>query len=91
MDEIIEKGKKDFEEFCQLFKGKTLSEVDAIVKEKNLSYGGANPETEEDMRDINYKSICATVVSEDGVCRVSPDVDIYDGNEEWYSVEIFNS
>lgn len=81
MKQIIEKAKKEFEEFCELFRGKSFSDVDAIVKEKKLSYGSAAPDTEEDMRDINYHSILATIINDNGMCRISTGVEIYDEND----------
>ncbi len=89
MEKIIEKARKDFEEFCELFKGKSFSEVDAIVKEKYLSYGSADPDTEENMRDINYHSILATIINDNGMCKISNGVEIYDENDNRIDIANF--
>lgn len=89
MEKFIEKARKDFEEFCKLFKGKIFSEVDAIVKEKCLSYGSADPDTEENMRDINYHSILATIINDNGMCKISNGVEIYDENDNRIDIANF--
>ena len=77
---IIEKAKADYQEFCKLFNGVPFSDVDKLVKQYNLSYGAFNPNNNNDMRDINYKNICATTLNTDGKSVVNRGIELYDNN-----------
>jgi hypothetical protein len=82
--DIIEKAKADLNEFRALFEGKPFADVDQIVKENNLSYGAANPEWGDYMRDIDFKSICATVRDKNGISFVSDSIEIYGADGIFY-------
>lgn len=75
--DIIEKAKRDYNEFCRMFNGKSFADVDKIVKDNNLSYGAASPKSCDYMRDINFKSICATVRDNGGNAFVGCMIEIY--------------
>lgn len=83
-NDVIEKAKADLNEFRALFEGKPFADVDQIVKQYNLSYGAANPEWGNYMRDINFKSICATVRNINGNSFVYNSIEIYGADGIFY-------
>lgn len=83
-NDVIEKAKADLNEFRALFEGKPFADVDQIVKINNLSYGAANPEWGNYMRDINFKSICATVRNIKGISFVYNSIEIYGADGIFY-------
>ena len=89
-EEIIKQAKEEFKDFCAVFLGKSLDEVDNIVqRNERFCFGSADPNTEEDMRDINYKHILATVCRINGKMRISEDVEYYpDDSSECILLEL---
>lgn len=73
--ELLIKAKADFAEFCAIFGGIPFADVARIARERGFDFGSA---CDDELVDINYKSILATCINDNGKSRVSPDVDFYD-------------
>lgn len=68
----------DYADFVRLFNGLSYDRAIAKVNDLGLSYGAANPRNSTAELDINFRSICATLIEgAQGIMEVSPDFEIY--------------
>ena len=71
-------GRRDYKELCIIFNGRPFESIDNIVDALGLAYGALCPDDGEDMVDVDYKSICATIENKNGVCKVNPRYEVWD-------------
>jgi len=84
--ELLEKAKKDFEEFKSIFSGLDMDEIHEKVNELCLTYGAQDGYSCPYLADINFKSILCTI-NHKGI--VSADVEIYDKDGQYYGLHSF--
>ncbi len=67
----------DYADFVRLFNGLSFDKAVERVNEIGLSFGAATPHNGIAELDINYRSICATLIQGAQGMEVSPDFEFY--------------